>query len=198
LNNGLENEYSGHAIEFMKQELQKPITPVPEPVPQVPAHVPSEADLLRAELAEQIDLRLRLAADLQNFKRRTRLETETRAAAQKESFILELLPVIDNLERALAGGASPSALQFHQGVDMTLKQLHQILRLHGIETTEILGQPFDPRLHEAISQRCDKSQPDHTVLEVFQRGYSRGDRIIRPAKVVVNNLTPSKVPHHAS
>lgn len=182
----------------MKQEIQKTTPPATEPVPEAPNSATSEADLLRAELAEQIDLRLRLAADLQNFKRRTSQETEVRAAAQKESFILELLPVIDNLERALAGGASPSTSQLHQGVEMTLKQLCQILRLHGIETAEIVGKPFDPRLHEAISQRSDKTQPDHSVLEVFQRGYFRGDRIIRPAKVVVNNLTPAKASHHGS
>ena len=148
------------------------------------------------ELARQKDLNLRLTADFENFKRRSRQEGETRAAAQKESFIQELLPVIDNLERALASGASSGSKQFHQGVEMTLQQLRRLLRQHGIETEEIVGQPFDPRRHEAVSQRHDPAQADHAILEVFQRGYRRGEKILRPAKVVVNDLTHPKPAHH--
>src|SRR6202142_3436414 len=149
----------------------------------------TEPDPLPDELAKQKDLNLRLAADFENFKRRNRQEGETRAAAQKESFIQELLPVIDNLERALAAGAASGSKQFHQGVEMTLQQLRLLLRQHGVETEEIAGQPFDSRWHEAVSQRRDPAQADHAILEVFQRGYRRGEKILRPAKVVVNDLT---------
>jgi molecular chaperone GrpE len=148
--------------------------------------------MLLQDLAKQKDLHLRLAADFDNFKRRNRQETETRAAAQKESFIAELLPVVDNLERALASGASRDSAQFHQGVEMTLKQLQQLLRQHGVESDEIVGKPFDPHQHEALSQGHDSTQPDHTVLTVLQRGYRHGDKVVRPAKVVVNDLTFSK------
>ena len=79
---------------------------------------------------------------------------------------------------------------------MTLQQLRRLLHQHGIETEEIVGQPFDPRRHEAVSQRHDPAQADHAILEVFQRGYRRGEKILRPAKVVVNNLTHSKPAHH--
>jgi molecular chaperone GrpE len=103
-----------------------------------------------------------------------------------------LLPVIDNLERALASGAVRDSAQFHQGVELTLKQLQQLLRLHGIESDEILGRPFDPHQHEALSQRCDPAKPDQTILEMFQRGYRRGSQVFRPAKVVVNDLTPGR------
>ncbi len=157
----------------------------------------TESDSLRKELAEQKDLNLRLTADFENFKRRSRQESEVRAAAQKESFIHELLPAIDNLERALASGASPGSRQFHQGVEMTLQQLRLLLRQHGIETEESVGQPFDPRRHEAVSQRHDPAQADHAILEVFQRGYRRGEKVFRPAKVVVNDLTHSKPARHA-
>jgi molecular chaperone GrpE len=156
----------------------------------------AESDPLLMDLAEQKDLHLRLTADFENFKRRSRLESEARAAAQKESFIIELLPVIDNLERALASGASRDSTQFHQGVEMTLKQLQQLLRQHGVESGEIVGQPFDPHRQEALSQGHDPSQADHTILSVVQRGYTRGEKVIRPAKVVVNDLTHSKAPHH--
>ena len=156
----------------------------------------AESDALLKDLAEQKDLHLRLTADFENFKRRNRLESEARAAAQKESFIVELLPVLDNLERALASGAARDTTQFHQGVEMTLKQLQQLLRQHGVESGEIVGQPFDPHRHEAISQGHDPAQPDHAILSVLQRGYRRGEKVVRPAKVVVNDLTHSKAPHH--
>ena len=159
--------------------------------------VATDSDSLRDKLAEQTDLKLRLAADFENFKRRSRQEVETRAAAQKESFIRELLPSLDNLERALASGATPGSPQFHQGVEMTLQQLRLLLRKHGIETEEIIGQPFDPHRHEAVSQRHDPAQANQSVLEVFQRGYRRGDKVFRPAKVVVNEVKHTKQAHHA-
>lgn len=157
----------------------------------------SEAEVLLKDLAEQKDLHLRLAADFENFKRRSRQESDARAVAQKESFIIELLPVVDNLERALASGASRDSAQFHQGVEMTLKQLQQLLRQHGVESEEIIGKPFDPHRHEALSQGLDATQPDHVILEVIQRGYQKGAKVVRPAKVVVNDLTLPKPARHA-
>ena len=156
----------------------------------------TESEALLKDLAEQKDLHLRLAADFENFKRRSRQEAETRAVAQKESFIVELLPVIDNLERALAPGASRDPVQFHQGVEMTLKQLRQLLQQHGVESDEIAGTPFDPHRHEALSQGHDPAQPDHAVLTVLQRGYRRNGKVIRPAKVEINDLTAPKQNHN--
>ena len=154
-----------------------------------------EPAALLAELAAQKDRYLRLAADLENFKRRSRQETEARAAAQKDAFIVELLPVIDNLERAVNAGASLDAVRFHEGVELTLKQLHQLLRQHGVESDEIVGRPFDPHRQEALVQGHDPAAPDHTVLSVLQRGYRRGEKVVRPAKVTVNDLK-SGVPSH--
>jgi molecular chaperone GrpE len=179
----------------MKTESKNPPATGPEPNAIVETAA-SESDALLKDLAEQKDLHLRLTADFENFKRRSRQESDGRAAAQKESFIVELLPVIDNLERALASGGSQDSSQFHQGVEMTLKQLQQLLRQHGVESEEIIGKPFDPHRQEALSQSHDPAQADHAVLAVHQRGYRRGEKIIRPAKVVVNDLTPSKQGHH--
>jgi len=169
----------------------------PQPAAAVAEPVVTRPDALREELASQNELHLRLAADFDNFKRRSRQESETRAAAQKESFILELLPVIDNLERALASGATPGSQHLRQGVEMTLHQLRSLLRQHGIESDESVGQKFDPHQHEAVSQRRDPSHPDHAILEVFQRGYRQGQKILRAAKVVVNDLTHHKRSGHA-
>jgi molecular chaperone GrpE len=147
------------------------------------------------ELSRLKDRHLRLAAEFENFRKRSAQETGRRAAAQKESFIRELLPVIDNLERALASNASSE--QLRQGVQVTIQQLHQLLRQHGIEPEDSLGRPFDPLRHEAVGARLVPSQPDHAVLEVLQRGYRRGREIFRPAKVVVNDLNRAETNHHA-
>ena len=181
----------------MKQEFQNPPSVGPEASASATEITAAESDPLRQELAEQKDLNLRLAVDFESFKRRSRQEVESRAASQKESFIRELLPSLDNLERALASGVSPGSPQFHQGVEMTLQQLRLLLRQHGIETEESVGQPFDPHRHEAVSQRHDPAQANHAVLEVFQRGYRRGEKVFRPAKVVVNDLKHTKQVHHA-
>jgi molecular chaperone GrpE len=181
----------------MNHEMQDPLSGGPEAEAIIAEAAATESDSLRKELVEQKESHLRLASDFENFKRRSRQEGEARAAAQKESFIHELLPAIDNLERALASGASPGSLQFHQGVEMTLQQLHRLLHQHGIETEESVGQPFDPRRHEAVAQRHDPAQADRAILEVFQRGYRQGEKVFRPAKVVVNDLAPSRQTRHA-
>jgi molecular chaperone GrpE len=147
---------------------------------------------LQAELVAERERYLRLVADFDNFRKRTARETERSAAAQKEAFIRDLLPVIDNLERALGSDISTSPAQLRKGVQLTLQQLTQLLRLHGVEPEECLGRPFDPLYHEAVSVRHDPSQPDQVILQTFQRGYRRGDVVFRPAKVVVNDLRQSE------
>jgi molecular chaperone GrpE len=179
----------------MKTEIPDPPSAGPEGT-AIPDTAASESEALVKDLAEQKDLHLRLAADFENFKKRSRQESEARALAQKESFIVELLPVVDNLERALAAGASKDSAQFHQGVKMTLKQLQDLLGQHGVESDDITGKPFDPHRHEALSQGHDPALPNHAVLEVVQRGYRRGAKILRPAKVVVNDLTASQPARH--
>jgi molecular chaperone GrpE len=149
---------------------------------------PTESDSLRRELAEQRDLNLRLVADFANYRRRTRQDADGHALTQKDSFIRELLPILDNLERALASGASPGSPQFHQGVELTVQQFQQLLRHHGIETDASVGEPFNPHLHEAVFQRNDPAHPEHAILEVLQRGYRRGEKVVRHAKVVINEL----------
>ncbi len=143
--------------------------------------------LLQAALAAQKDDYLRLAADFDNFRKRTRRDSEQQAAAEKESFILDLLPVLDDLERALSREQAGSFEQMYQGVAMTLHRLAQLIHRHGIEAVEDLGRPFNPHRHEAVSLGHDPTQPEHVILKVIQRGYCRGDKVFRPAKVIVND-----------
>ena len=145
----------------------------------------ADAAMLQADLAAQRDQYLRLAADFDSFRKRTRRDSEQQAAAEKDAFIHELLPVLDNLERALA------AEQVHQGVEMALRQLSQLLRRHGIEAVEDMGQSFNPHRQEAVLVGHDPMQPDHVVLEVTERGYCRDGEVFRPAKVIVNDLSHS-------
>jgi molecular chaperone GrpE len=152
---------------------------------------------LQIELAEQKDHYLRLAADFENFRKRTRRDSKQVAAAEKDAFILELLPVLDNLERALASEYSPTSAPLHQGVAITLRQISQLLCRHGMEAVQDIGLPFNPHRHEAVSTRHDPDQPDQAVLEVTQHGYCRGDRVFRPAKVIVNVLDHLPGARHA-
>jgi molecular chaperone GrpE len=145
---------------------------------------------LKEDLANTQEKFVRLAADFDNFKKRNAQETERRARAQKQDFIRELLPAIDNLERALAVDDAASLEPLRAGVRMTLQQLHQLLRQHGVESEETLGQTFDPHRHEALRTRCDETMPDDAVLEVYQPGYYHGEgEVLRPATVVVNDLS---------
>jgi len=162
--------------------------------PPVPVETPES---LQDKLAKQRDDYLRLAADFDNYKKRTCRDSERQAAAQKEAFIDDLLPVVDNLERALASEKSTSSEALHQGVKMTLQQLNQLLHRHEIEVVEDFGKLFDPHRHEAISVRHDPGQLDQIILEVAQRGYSRGDKVFRHAKVIVNDLSHPPGVHHA-
>ncbi len=164
-----------------------PPSPVlPESGVSNPTEVASP-DSLTKELAEQKDRYLRLAADFDNFRKRTAQEADRRSVAKEEELIQELLPVIDNLERALAVGPDTTFVQLLQGVEMILQQFRQLLRRRDIEAEASLGKPFDPQRHEAIGSRHEAAQLDHVILEIVQQGYHRGEGILRPAKVIVND-----------
>lgn len=147
-----------------------------------------ECAALEAELSALRDQYLRLAADFDNFRKRTARDTEQRAGAQKISFIRELLPVVDNLERALATSLSTSTDPLRRGIELMHREVLQLLHRHNVEPDDPVGLPFDPHRHEAVNIRFDPAQGDHLVLDVLQRGYHRGAEIIRPARVVVNDI----------
>lgn len=169
------------------KSVPNPAQPAGDPKPAA-AEAPEELAVLK-------DRFLRLAADFDNFRRRTAQEADRRAAAQKEGFIRDMLPVVDNFERALGGESSHD--QLRAGLQITLQQLQQLLRKHGVAADEALGRPFDPHRQEALATRCDPSQPDGTVLEVFQPGYRHGDEVLRPAKVIVNDHARAEGQPHA-
>jgi molecular chaperone GrpE len=162
-----------------------------------PYELSTDPATLQKALAIQKDAYLHLAADFDNYQKRTRRDSEREAAAEKESFIRDLLPVLDNLERALVSENVVSQGLLYQGVKMAWQQWIEILHRHGIDAVEDLGRPFDPYQHEAVSVQHDPSQPHHTVLKVLLCGYRRGDKLFRPAKVIVNDLNYSPGGPHA-
>ena len=147
--------------------------------------------LLLKVLMEWMERCLRLAADFDNFKKRAARESELRALELIYTFVRAVLPVVDNLERALTNSPTRSTEQLREGVQLTLRQLLQALKEHGFVGRDDLGQPFDPQYHEAVCVRSEPMRPDHTILEVWQRGWLQGKSLFRPAKVVVNDLKHS-------
>lgn len=150
----------------------------------------TESGKLKETLATERERYLRLAADFDNFKKRTARESERRALEHRDAFIRELLPVVDNLERALAGDSCTSQAALRDGVKLILQQLFLLLRKHGLESELSLGQQFDPHRHEAVRTRTNPEFANNSVLEVWQRGWRRGGELFHPAKVVVNDLNP--------
>jgi molecular chaperone GrpE len=150
-----------------------------------------EAALAEAqrEKAELQDKYLRLAADLENQRRRSLKDREETALYGHQNLVKDLLPSVDNLERAIdhareSGGTSQEGLL--EGVELVLRELRTLLERHGVVAVEAEGQAFDPAVHEAMAQVEDGSVPAGTVVQVFQRGYQLRGRLLRPARVVVS------------
>lgn len=138
------------------------------------------------EIAELKDKYLRALADQENARRRIRQQSEEAVRLQKENLLRDLLPIIDNLERAVeaarGGGNGKSIVE---GVEMVLASLRDMLRQQGVVPVESVGKPFDPARHEAIDHVPSDVHPPNTVVQEFHRGYQIGDRVLRPARVVV-------------
>jgi molecular chaperone GrpE len=157
-----------------------------DPGADVAAAAPSELDKAKEDLAKAKDALLRTAADFDNYRKRQRREMDEMKKFATEKVLLDLLPALDNLQRALAASAQakdPSSLL--QGVKMVADQFRSALEGHGLKGFESVGQSFDPTKHEAISEREDGEAKAGTVVEEFQRGYMLHERVARPAMVVV-------------
>jgi molecular chaperone GrpE len=142
---------------------------------------------LEMKLEEGNNRYLRLQADFDNFRRRTRLESEAGEKYRSQTLILDILPSIDNFERALKMEAENSqSNQLLQGMEMVCRGLLDALKKEGLEPIEAVGKEFDPQLHQAVMQGEDESFGSNVVLEEFQKGYMLKDRVIRPSMVKVN------------
>lgn len=145
----------------------------------------TDAKDYEALLADEKDKYLRLYAEYDNYRKRTskeKIEAYGDAAAKT---IAEILPAIDNFERAL--DAETDDESYKNGIRMIFNQLQDILKKIGVTEIEALNQPFDPKIHSAIKQIDDENFGENTVCQVFQKGYRLGDRIIRHSMVAVAN-----------
>lgn len=142
----------------------------------------AEAD---AQLAAEKDRYLRLAAEYDNFRRRSQKEKESIYSDGKADTVLKLLPVYDNLERALKAECTDAA--FYKGVEMTMTQLTDIFTALGVTPIEAAGQPFNPDVHNAVIHVEDESLGENMVVEEFQKGFMLNDKVIRFAMVKVAN-----------
>jgi molecular chaperone GrpE len=154
----------------------------------------SEIDSLKAELEkvekEKDDLYqklLRVQADFDNYKRRSKKERENDLKYKSQDFALELLPVVDNFDRALKVEVTDDKMQsFVDGMNMVYRQLTNALEKAGVEEIKAEGEQFDPHMHQAVMQETDEEKEPNSVIEVLQKGYILKDRVIRPAMVKVN------------
>ena len=143
---------------------------------------------LEAEVIEARDQALRAQADAQNAARRAEQEVEKARKFALEGFAKELLPVVDNLERALeaASGDDEAVKAIAEGVDLTLKSFQGALGKFHIEALDPLGEPFDPNLHQAMSMVENGDVEPNTVIAVMMKGYTLNGRLLRPAMVMVS------------
>jgi molecular chaperone GrpE len=157
---------------------------------------PSSADTASADeaiLRERDDLRdrlLRTAAEFDNYRKRTERERREQADYAAADLIRDLLPVVDDLERAVAAPVEPGPgaeriAAYRDGLDLIRRQFLEVLKRRGVEVLDVVGQPFDPQWHEALAQEPANGRPDGEITAEIRRGYRMGQRLLRAALVKV-------------
>ena len=141
------------------------------------------------EIAELNDKYLRALAEQENARKRIRQQAEESIRHQRESLLRDLLPIVDNLELAVAaaraGGNGESHESIIAGIEMVLRSMHDLLRSHGVTPQEAVGRSFNPQFHEAVDHLESPEHKPNTIVREYHRGYQIGDRVLRPARVAV-------------
>ena len=148
----------------------------------------SETEQLQQQVAGANDQVLRVQAEMQNLRRRAERDVENAHKYALDKFAPELLPVVDNLERALAtiDVEDPAQKSVAEGIELTLKTFVDVLVRFKVEAVDPAGQPFDAEFHQAVSMVPNPDLEPNTVMDVFQKGYTLNGRLLRPAMVVVS------------
>ena len=159
-----------------------------------------QLEAAKAEAKESHDRMLRMAAEMENYKKRMAREQNDLKKYAAEKLITQLLTVVDNLERAIASTNAENCNEksVADGVAMTLNEVMKILEKHNVTPIVSLGEPFDPAFHQAMSQEVSVDQPPNTVVQEYQKGYLIHDRLLRPAMVVVSKSAENGQPDNAS
>ena len=151
----------------------------------------SETEQLQQQVADANDNVLRIQAEMQNMRRRAERDVENAHKFALDKFSADLLPVVDNLERALSAIDAEDEGQkaIAEGIELTLKSFVEVLIRFKVEAVDPAGQPFDANLHQAVSMVPNPDLEPNTVMDVFQKGYTLNGRLIRPAMVVVSSAS---------
>ena len=144
----------------------------------------SPLETLQREKNALQDRLLRTAAEFDNYRKRVERDRREQAEAMTADALMDLLPIIDDLERALKAADNPGD-PFRKGVELIHKQMTDLLRKRGVKTVDAVGADFDPRYHQAVVQELSPDHREGEVIEEFARGYMLGDRLLRPAMVKV-------------
>jgi len=187
----------GKATEDLPEEIDGEGALSPEDESQNEAEIPLW-EMTKDQLIEKIsevqasadanmDSYLRSQAEMENMKKRFQKDKQDLIKYGNETLTKQLLPVADNLEKALDHSRDENSIEaLREGVDLTLKGLMNVLEKAGVEMVEAVGAPFDPNFHEAVSEQADDRVAPGTVLRELQKGYLLNQRLIRPAMVIVN------------
>ena len=166
-------------------EEQTAQTAAPEAAEDAPNPLLEELEALKQNLTDQEDKFLRLAAEYDNYRRRSQKEKESAWADSKAETAAAFLPVYDNLERALKQDTADEACK--KCVEMTMTQLKEVISKLGIQEIPALGETFDPNLHNAVMHVEDENAGENTIVEVFQAGFRTEEKVIRFSMVKVAN-----------
>ena len=147
----------------------------------------AEIEKLKAELAEEQEKYMRLYAEYDNFRRRSAKEREGIYADAYSDALVQILPIIDNLERATQYGKDDPDSPMAKGIELTVKSCVEALNKMGVFEIEALGKPFDPNFHNAVMHVEDDSYGENEIVEVFMKGYVKGDKVLRFSMVKVAN-----------
>lgn len=146
-----------------------------------------EIEKLKAEKDEMFARLQRVSAEFANFQKRSVKQISESVAYEKEHIIKSLLPILDNFEHTLTHGANaPEAAEMLKGVKIIYDQFLSILKTHECEQIKAVGEKFNPAVHQALTQRSEPDKGDMIVLEEFRKGYKMGEKVLRPATVIVN------------
>jgi molecular chaperone GrpE len=149
---------------------------------------------LQQERDDLFDKLQRIGADYANFQKRVPKQIADSVVYEREKILKSLLPALDNFEHALQNtGGIENVETIVKGVRIVYDQMLDILKSHGVEFIEALGQPFDPSRHEAMLRQSDPDKDDNIVLQEFQKGFMLNDRVLRPSKVVVNKIVSASI-----
>jgi molecular chaperone GrpE len=165
---------------------EEPATEAPAPEEQPETQEEDPLAVAQRERDEYLDLAKRTQADFENYRKRSAKDIQAAGARARSGLIREILPVVDNLERALAAapeGEGSNGLA--EGVRLVLLDIQGVLQRAGVEAIEPKGEPFDPNVHEALSMRSEEGAEAGVVLDVVEKGYRTAETVIRPARVVV-------------